>query len=111
MLNWADYSILGVVGLSTAISLVRGFVREALSLVIWVAAFWVAATFAQDLAELLCDLDVRKRAEALYDRFYEEMFDEYYTRHNIPTALLGEVQTGLQRLSIEQYVRDLLDNP
>ncbi len=66
-------------------------------------------TFAQDLAECLCDPDVRKSAEAAYDRFNEERFDEYYRRHNIPPALLGAVQTGLQRLSIEQHVRDLLD--
>ena len=66
-------------------------------------------TFAQDLAECLCDPDIRKRAEASYDRFYEETFDEYYRSHNIPPALLGVVQTGLQRLSIEQYAQDLLE--
>ena len=66
-------------------------------------------TFAQDLAECLCDPDMRKSAEASYNRFNEEMFDEYYRRHNIPPALLGAVQAGLQRLSIEQYVRDLLE--
>jgi hypothetical protein len=54
-------------------------------------------TFAQDLAECLCDSSVRKRAEAAYDRFNEEMLDEYYRRHNIPPALLSEVQVGLQR--------------
>ena len=66
-------------------------------------------TYAQDLAECLCDPAVRKRAEASYDRFDEEMFDEYYRTHNISPALLGVVRSGLQRLSIEQYVRDLLD--
>jgi hypothetical protein len=66
-------------------------------------------TYAQDLGECLCDPEVRKRAEASYGRFYEETFDEYYRMHNIPPALLGVVQSGLQRLSIEQYVRDLLN--
>ena len=66
-------------------------------------------TFAQDLAECLCDPDVRKSAEASYDRFDEERFDEYYRQHDIPPGLLGGVQSGLQRLSIEQYVRDQLD--
>jgi membrane protein required for colicin V production len=47
---WIDYVILGVIGLSTIISLVRGFVREALSLVVWVFAFWVAWTFFRELA-------------------------------------------------------------
>lgn len=50
---WIDYVILGVIGLSTIISLVRGFVREALSLVVWVFAFWVAWTFFRELADHL----------------------------------------------------------
>lgn len=53
LLNWADYSILAVLGLSILISLVRGFVREALSLISWVAAFWVAFTFYGILADIL----------------------------------------------------------
>lgn len=56
MLNWADYSIIAVVGLSVGISFIRGFVREALSLIIWVAAFWIAFTFYDTLALLLTHL-------------------------------------------------------
>jgi membrane protein required for colicin V production len=52
MFNWADYIILAVIGLSIIISFVRGFVREALSLVIWALAFWVAFVFARPLASL-----------------------------------------------------------
>jgi len=47
---WIDYVILGIIGLSSIISLVRGFVREALSLVSWVLAFWVAWTFFRELS-------------------------------------------------------------
>ena len=47
---WIDYIILGIIGISTIISLIRGFVREALSLVVWVLAFWVAWTFFRELA-------------------------------------------------------------
>ncbi|NTS77703.1 CvpA family protein [Catenovulum sp. SM1970] len=47
---WIDYAILAVIALSTLISLVRGFVKEALSLVIWASAFFVASQFYQDLA-------------------------------------------------------------
>ena len=65
-------------------------------------------TFAQDLAECLADPDVRKSAEASYARFDEEANDEYYRRHSIAPALLEAVQNGLQRLSVEQYVQDLL---
>jgi membrane protein required for colicin V production len=47
---WVDYGILIIVALSALISVMRGFVREALSLVAWVAAFWVAFAFHQHLA-------------------------------------------------------------
>lgn len=47
---WVDYVIIGIIALSALISLMRGFVREALSLVVWVAAFWIAWTFFRELA-------------------------------------------------------------
>ncbi len=50
-LNWADYTILGIIGFSTLISLIRGFVREALSLIIWVGAFWIAYRYATPFAQ------------------------------------------------------------
>jgi membrane protein required for colicin V production len=40
-LNWLDYAILGILVFSTLVSLVRGFVREAISLVVWIAAIWL----------------------------------------------------------------------
>jgi membrane protein required for colicin V production len=49
----ADYVILGLVGLSATVSLLRGFVREALSLAGWVLAFWVALTFTREVAAVL----------------------------------------------------------
>jgi membrane protein required for colicin V production len=50
---WADYAILIIVALSAVISVWRGFVKEALSLVGLIAAFWVALTFQQPMATLL----------------------------------------------------------
>lgn len=49
---WVDIVIPGIIAVSALLSLMRGFVREALSLVGWLAAFWVALTFADDLANL-----------------------------------------------------------
>lgn len=43
---WVDYTIIGIIALSTLIGLIRGLVREALSLVAWVVALWVAFSFA-----------------------------------------------------------------
>ncbi|KAF0192165.1 MAG: membrane protein required for colicin V production [Gammaproteobacteria bacterium] len=50
---WIDYAILGIVALSILLGLWRGFVREALSLVAWVVAFWVALRFSPYLADSL----------------------------------------------------------
>ena len=55
-MNWADYAIISVIGLSLLISFVRGFVREALSLVTWIAAVWIAWHFYVDLANLLTNV-------------------------------------------------------
>ncbi len=49
-LIWVDYVIIGIIALSALISLVRGFVREALSLAAWVLAFWISWTFFRELA-------------------------------------------------------------
>ena len=43
---WIDYAILAVIGISGVISLMRGFVKEALSLAGWIAAFWIAIAFS-----------------------------------------------------------------
>ncbi len=50
---WVDYLIIGIIALSALISIIRGFVKEVLSLVAWVLSFWVALSFAQQFAVLL----------------------------------------------------------
>jgi len=50
--NWIDYVIIAIITLSVLISIVRGFVRETLSLITWIAAFLIAFNFAQDLSAL-----------------------------------------------------------
>ena len=48
---WVDWLIVGIIGLSAAISLIRGFVREALSIVIWIMALWAAFHFTAPFAQ------------------------------------------------------------
>lgn len=48
-----DYAVLAVAGLSILLSMMRGFVREILSLASWVAAFFVAKIYTLELAPLL----------------------------------------------------------
>ncbi len=49
-LNWADWTVIAIVGVSCVISLLRGFVKELLSLLSWVAASFVAIAFHERLA-------------------------------------------------------------
>ncbi|MDB6060774.1 MAG: putative rane protein required for colicin production [Verrucomicrobiaceae bacterium] len=51
-LNWADWTIVAIVGVSCVISLLRGFIKEALSLASWIAATFVAIAFHERLAAI-----------------------------------------------------------
>lgn len=51
MMNWADYTILAVLGLSVLMGLWRGFIGEVLALAVWACAFWVAWMLGPALAE------------------------------------------------------------
>ncbi|ACJ20016.1 CvpA family protein [Coxiella burnetii] len=46
-LNWVDFAIIGIILFSIIISFFRGFVREAVSLVVWVAGIIVAIKFVE----------------------------------------------------------------
>ena len=56
-MNWIDYTVVGVILLSAVISLIRGFVKEAISLAIWFSAFLIASQFYVDLAAYLTKFD------------------------------------------------------
>jgi len=47
---WLDYVLITIIGVSALISLLRGFVREAFSLAIWILAFWVSWSFFRELS-------------------------------------------------------------
>jgi membrane protein required for colicin V production len=55
-MNWADWTIVAIVGVSALLSLWRGLIKEALSLVIWVVAFIVSTMFSDSLAFMLSDI-------------------------------------------------------
>lgn len=50
---WVDWAIIGILIASALISLIRGFIKEALSLAFWAVAFVVALTFHQQMLALL----------------------------------------------------------
>ena len=54
--TWEDWVVVAIVALSTLLSLLRGFTREALSLLGWIAAFVIAYVFAGELASRMTGL-------------------------------------------------------
>jgi len=52
---WADYVIFAVIGASVLVGMFRGFIKEAFSVAIWIAAFWAAFTFSDGVAELMTE--------------------------------------------------------
>lgn len=47
---WVDWVILAIIGISALISLMRGFIREALSLAAWIAAYLLAKAFYEPVS-------------------------------------------------------------
>ena len=56
-MNFADYCIIAVLGLSVLMGLWRGFIGEVLALACWVVAFWVAWEFGPRLAAAFSGID------------------------------------------------------
>lgn len=52
-LNWADWVILSIIVVSCLFGLMRGLIKEALSVANWVVALLIAVTFRDQLASLL----------------------------------------------------------
>ncbi|KYP97735.1 colicin V production protein [Sodalis-like endosymbiont of Proechinophthirus fluctus] len=67
---WVDYVIISIVVFSALVSLIRGFVREVLSLVTWAYAFFVASHYYS------------------YFVIYFTNFDERMVRNGLAIALL-----------------------
>lgn len=68
-LNWFDYTLLIVVVISAIFGMVRGFVREILSLLTWVLAF-VAAYFFTDRVALVILPHVKSETVAQLTAFF-----------------------------------------
>lgn len=64
---WVDFAILAVIALSSIISLIRGFVKEAISLAVWILAFFIASQYYPHLAGLFSSMqdDTLRNATAI----------------------------------------------
>jgi membrane protein required for colicin V production len=50
---WIDFAIIGLVLVSLIIGLVRGFIKEAFSLVTWILGIWVGLSFSREFSSFL----------------------------------------------------------
>ncbi len=48
-MNWTDYLLIAVLVFSSVAGLMRGLLREVISVITWVAAVWIAWTFSSSL--------------------------------------------------------------
>lgn len=53
---WIDYAIIGLVSISLVIGFLRGFIKEAFSLVVWILAIWVGLSFSREFSGFLSSL-------------------------------------------------------
>jgi membrane protein required for colicin V production len=49
--NWIDYGILALIGFSILMGIIRGFVREAMSLITWITALLLGVLYFEPLSE------------------------------------------------------------
>src|SRR5687768_11733671 len=50
VLNWIDYIVITLLAISTIVGLMRGFLKEVISLLTWIVAFAAAVLFSGRLA-------------------------------------------------------------
>ncbi|MFT6986632.1 MAG: membrane protein required for colicin V production [Psychromonas sp.] len=55
-MSWFDFAIIGIIAFSSLISLIRGFTKEAISLITWFAAFFIASNFYLEVSQYLTQL-------------------------------------------------------
>ena len=53
-----DIAIFALIALSGIISVVRGFIKETMSIVIWLSAFFIAVSFKSVISDYLIKLDI-----------------------------------------------------
>ena len=72
MMNWVDITIISIIAFSASVSIVRGFIREALSLVSWGLAFFIAGHFYTYITPYLTyfDSDIIRIAVAITILFF-----------------------------------------
>jgi membrane protein required for colicin V production len=98
---WVDVAILALIGVSTVIGLMRGLVKEVLSLVAWVAAFWLAIGFAAELSPhlgFISDTEVVRAIAAFVILFVAALIVAALLNHLIAMLVKGTGLHGTDRV-------------
>ncbi|EHR39859.1 CvpA family protein [Alishewanella jeotgali] len=99
-MSWIDFSILAIIALSAVISLVRGFVKEAISLTVWIAAFFIASSYYPHLASFFTNLtdDTIRNAVAIAILFISALIVGALINYLISKLVQSTGLSGTDRL-------------
>ncbi len=99
-MSWIDFTILAIIALSAVISLVRGFVKEAISLTVWIAAFFIASSYYQHLASFFTNLtdDTIRNAVAIAILFISALIVGALINYLISKLVQSTGLSGTDRL-------------
>ncbi len=99
-MSWVDYCIIGIVVLSILVGLLRGFVREVLGSVTWVAAFALAWFFGPVMAHILAPYIQTPAARAVAGYtllFFSALFAGAVITHMIGALIRDSGVAGIDR--------------
>ncbi|MCT8126762.1 MULTISPECIES: CvpA family protein [unclassified Alishewanella] len=99
-MSWIDFTILAIIALSAVISLVRGFVKEAISLTVWIAAFFIASSYYPHLASFFTNLtdDTIRNAVAIAILFISALIVGALINYLISKLVQSTGLSGTDRL-------------
>jgi membrane protein required for colicin V production len=95
LLNGADIALLGIIAISCAVGIWRGFAVEVLSLAAWVVAFWMAFAYGETVAGVFGEQFATPAARLLLG--YALLFVAALVTGSLATWLIGRMvrNTGL----------------
>ena len=99
-MQWIDIVILGIVLLSALISVARGFVKEILSLVAWIAAFFVTLYLYGNLSSLITFVDnsLARNAIAIFVLFFGTLIIIGFVNMTLTAIIKKTGLSGTDRL-------------
>lgn len=101
MIEWVDITLLVVILLSLVIGVIRGLVKEVMSLLGWVLAGWVAFRYSSGFSEFLANFAVHEGARfalAFIILFLGVLFTSMLVNHLVAKAVQLSGLKGIDRV-------------